>query len=240
MKTSAFDTPITEMQETYHTLYLYFDLSEEAKDNAFSKYDNEDDARWYLDVEFDEIRSARKWFEEKTGTDFISFFDYSEHWYESGSDIYNGWGVIREFGEIDGWGMCYEWDAQEAWNKHAGRFAYLYKKLESESPAARWEWYEDAYQKELASAISDVCDALNTAWDDAKEWTYTREFFESESLDRSDDEHWFTIDGKREYIRSSIVACGDLENVDEPDNYVECIFENRSPMRLYVREYIDC
>ena len=243
------------MRETLRTLCLYCDLSDDARENAFSRYDNEEDARWYLDMEFEDIRASREWFEKQTGTSFIRFFDYGEYWYPSPLvDVYNGWGVMREFVAIDenAWSIWCDYDAMVAWNRHASRFAYLYQRCSelayednvpteyaTPNPYAHgYDWYAEKYQEELEKAISDVCDALNADWRASQDYTETREFYEDE-LERDDSEHWFTSDGMREYIRDSTVRVGDLENVDDPDNYVEIIYECRNPYRLFVREYSD-
>lgn len=47
MKKTAFANRPISTVEHIHYLHIYYDLSEEAKEEAFSQYDNEDDARWY-------------------------------------------------------------------------------------------------------------------------------------------------------------------------------------------------
>lgn len=238
---TTFDRPIT-VPETYHTLYLYYDLTESAKENAFHRYDNDDDATRYLDYEFEELHETARWFMEQTGCK-LEFNDYSETW-SSGESIYTGYDyAIKEFHPIDSWTMCYELDCMEAWNRHVSRLQYLAGRLigcmEADyecapNPYAHPDtWYEDRYQEELDSALDDVCAALNDAARGAWEYTFTREFYEDQ-MGVDDSEHWFTADGGLEFIRdASWTWCVDTAHD------VDVIYECMSPMRLYVREYLD-
>ena len=152
---------------------------------------------------------------------------------------------MRDFAAIDenAYNLWSEYDALHAWNKHASRFAYLYQRCEElrdeDAPnqyAHGFDWYEEKYRKELEKAISDVCDALNADWDACRDWVDTRGFFEKEYLERDEDnEHWYTQDGKREFLRDARDNVWDHDTCEE----MELIFSNRSPMRLYVRETIE-
>lgn len=242
MKTNYADRPIT-CEERYLTLCMYFDLDEAGKENAYRLYDAEEDRRQYLDFEFEDICSAAHWFIDHVFAGCIRFDNYAERWEADTACIYSGWGSIREYSAIpeNAWGMCYEYDCMEAWNRHASRFAYLYRRIEmldggyeaQGTYALPLDWYLDRYQEELENSLNDVCDALNAAWDACERYTYTREFFEDE-IERDDSEHWYTLDGTREFVRDAsyfmdMDACHDID----------VIFENRSPMRIYAREYLD-
>lgn len=239
MLSVALDKPI-RTEEAYHVMRLYFDLDEAGRNKVFAQYDNEDDARFYIDGEFEDLHNAARWFVEQTGC-MLEFDGYAERW-NSDESIYNGYGYLRAFHAIpeNAWGMCYELDALQAWNKHASRLEYLCERLEGtlyEEPARyahSSDWYEEHYQEELDSALGDVCKALNDALAGAYQYTTTRDFFEYEYLETSDSEHWFTDDGAREMVRDS-------RNCYFVDTCTDCdvIFENHNPMRLYVREYVE-
>lgn len=243
MRTTFADKPITNVREAYHVLCLYYDLDEEAKNRVFRTYDNEDDARFYLDGEYEEMFEAARWFMDRTISGCLDYDDYSGRWFVSStvSTVNGRTSCYREFVRIEDWSMCYELDALEAWNRHVSRLQYLYRRVESmgcgfEAPgtyAMPLEWYELRYEEELENALSDVCSALNKAIDGAEAYTLTREFFEDQ-LDRDDSEHWYTLDGGREFVRdASWFMCTDT------CHDVDVIFENREPARLYVREYLD-
>lgn len=253
MLNRAMERPITEMRETLRILYLYYDLDETAKENAFSRYDNDSDATFYLDGVYDELfNSSIPWFENQVGNVFEYDGRTDTFHPKSNVSIYSGSGFPIDWSiTVANWCICYDADMMDAWNKHVSRMAYLYQRVN-----ALWEneyvpfdeqvtfahglnWYEEKYQEELENAIQDVCTTLNKLTDAEIRWTFTREFYETEFLDCDDSEHWFTSDGTREYIRDSTISTGDMENVYERSNYVEIIYENRNPYRLFIREYSD-
>ena len=251
MENNALQVPIT-CEERYLTLHLYYDLTEEAKERAFCLYDETTDADWHMQGVYEELALTHEWIEKQAGIN-ISLCSMhgpgTERYVPSrDNDVFNGWGALREFSPLpeNTWSDCYQLDALEAWNKHAGKLRYLYGKLESLElwelgdlngarfmPAMPYDWYLSTYEKALYEAIDAVCDALNKIEDAEREYTYTREFFEYEYLDTSDSEHWYTADGARELVRDS-TQC---EFVDEGTG-ADVIYECNSPHVLFVREYL--
>lgn len=252
MENNALQVPIT-CEERYLTLHLYYDLTEEAKKNAFSLYDESSDAQWHMDGVYEELALTHEWIEKQAGIN-ISLCSMhgpgTERYIPSReNDVFNGWGTLREFSPLpeNAWSDCYQLDALEAWNRHAGKLQYLYNKLENLDlwelgdlncgsrflPAMSYDWYLSAYENTLQDALQAVCDALNNIEDAESDYTNTQEFFEYNYLDISDSEHWYTADGMRELVRDS-TQCEFVDEGTEADVIYEC----NSPHVLFVREYL--
>lgn len=249
MRNTALDKPIT-MPEVCHTLHMWYDLDSDARERVFRSFGTDwDEANWHMQQVWEDLWFSVDWFMKESNARVVCesvhgpgterFFPASD------SSILTGWGVYRQFETLpNDWGICYQADIMDAWNKHVPTMDYLYNHLtdcieleyndahtaNATRPAS---WYEARYEETLENALNDVCDALNKVISSEEEYTWTIEFFEERFIDCSDDEMWFTSDGENVYRRDP----SGLYNVDTCEE-VDIIYESRKQSVLYVREYV--
>ena len=241
--------PITKA-ERFVKLYLYCDLSEEAKDTVFKKEDHYDLAEFHMQMVYEELACSAQRFEDKTG-----FGLKLESMHGPGTEKYvpdyGPYGAKDEYlywseGPIDrepitDYCNCYDFDVMEAWNAYIPRInsaAAIARAIEEEDDDYREAHIielidaQTEYMDALKEALEAVCKALNDAEEAEEQYTWTREFFEYERFEIDDSEHWFTADGNTEYVRDS----QGIMNVYAPGNYIEEVTEEGGSL-VILEEY---